>query len=392
MTAVRIAMIVAAGCMMLSFVGCAPSNEAAFGTMETQFRELPMEARRITGPLFWLHGDESKERLQQYVGIVAEGGNGTFTAESRPHQDWMGEGWWRDLAICLEAAKKNDLQMWIFDEKWWPSGEVGGKVPQEFSSKTMVATEQETAGPGKYEADGLGGWYFIALIAGKVTDAGIDADSLVDLGGQNKEGKVVWDVPEGKWKVMRFEWKYSRILGKGANLLVDGADQAATDWYIKTVYQPHYDRFKADFGKTIPGFFYDEPETQGDWGSAVIPMLKERGIDWKKALVAWNFKLAGEQQAAAKYQYQDAFAEAWGKTLFGGITEWCHKHKVQSIGHFLEHSWEYLNPNLCAGNMFQLLKYSDMGAIDAVFAQFVEGKRDPGLWQTPKHASSISHV
>jgi hypothetical protein len=392
MTAVRMAMIVAVVCGSLCTFGCAPSNEAAFGTMETQFRQLPMEARRITGPLFWLHGDESKERLEQYVGIVAEGGNGTFTAESRPHQDWMGEGWWRDLAICLEAAKKNDLQMWIFDEKWWPSGEVGGKVPQEFSSKTMVATEQETAGPGKYEADGLGGWYFIALIAGKVTDAGIDADSLVDLGGQSKEGKVVWDVPEGKWKVMRFEWKYSRILGKGANLLVDGADQAATDWYIKTVYQPHYDRFKADFGKTIPGFFYDEPETQGDWGSAVIPMLKERGIDWKKALVAWKFKLAGEQQAAAKYQYQDAFAEAWGKTLFGGITEWCHKHKVQSIGHFLEHSWEYLNPNLCAGNMFQLLKYSDMGAIDAVFAQFVEGKRDPGLWQTPKHASSISHV
>jgi hypothetical protein len=257
MTAVRMAMIVAVACGMLCTLGCAPSNEAAFGTMETQFRELPMEARRITGPLFWLHGDESKERLEQYVGIVAEGGNGSFTAESRPHQDWMGEGWWRDLAICLEAAKKNDLQMWIFDEKWWPSGEVGGKVPQEFSSKTMVATEQETAGPGKYEADGLGGWYFIALIAGKVTDAGIDADSLVDLGGQSKEGKVVWDVPEGKWKVMRFEWKYSRILGKGANLLVDGADQAATDWYLKTVYQPHYDRFKADFGKTIPGFFYD---------------------------------------------------------------------------------------------------------------------------------------
>ena len=33
------------------------------------------------------------------------------------------------------------------------------------------------------------------------------------------------------------------------------------DWFIQTVYQPHYDRFKADFGKTILGFFYDEPET-----------------------------------------------------------------------------------------------------------------------------------
>ena len=34
--------------------------------MEDLFRELPMEAKRLTGPLFWLHGSESKERLESY--------------------------------------------------------------------------------------------------------------------------------------------------------------------------------------------------------------------------------------------------------------------------------------------------------------------------------------
>ena len=52
-----------------------------------------------------------------YVGKVAEGGNGCFTAESQPHADWLGPGWFRNLAICLEAAKKHDLKMWICDEK-----------------------------------------------------------------------------------------------------------------------------------------------------------------------------------------------------------------------------------------------------------------------------------
>ena len=88
-----------------------------------------MEAKRLTGPLFWLHGSESKERLESYVQKTAESGNGSFTAESRPHRDWLGEGWYRDLAICLEAAKQHDLEMWIFDEKWWPSQMIGGKVP-----------------------------------------------------------------------------------------------------------------------------------------------------------------------------------------------------------------------------------------------------------------------
>jgi len=33
-------------------------------SLENQFHHLPMEARRLTGPLFWLHGDETRERLE----------------------------------------------------------------------------------------------------------------------------------------------------------------------------------------------------------------------------------------------------------------------------------------------------------------------------------------
>src|SRR5512140_3310831 len=85
----------------------ARADEPSPATLEKQFRELPMGARGLTGPLFWLHGDESRERLEMYVAKVAEGGNGCFTAESRPHGDWLGDGWYRDLAVCLKAAKEH---------------------------------------------------------------------------------------------------------------------------------------------------------------------------------------------------------------------------------------------------------------------------------------------
>ncbi len=42
--------------------------------------------------------------------------------------------------------------------------------------------------------------------------------------------------------------------------------------------------------------------------------------------------------------------------------------------------------------MVQLQKYSDMGAIDAVFKQFVPGKKDDSTYQTPKLGSSITHA
>ena len=291
---------------------CAQAAEKSMAEVEKDFTTLPMAARYHTGPLFWLHGTESKARLEEELNAVLESGMGSFIAESRPHKDWLGEGWFKDLATCLDFAKAHAMHMYIYDERWWPSGEVGGKVPQQWGSKVLVAQSTAIAGGKRVELEGYGE-NLVAVIAGRKNKDGIDPDSLIDLTGNVQNGKLVWDAPQGRWSVMKFAWVYGPK--KVNSILVDGASKDAVDWYLKTVYQPHFDHFAQDFGKTIRGYFYDEPETHGDWGTEVIPMLKSRGVDWKKALVAWKFKLAGEDQVAAQYQYQDAKAEAWGKTL-----------------------------------------------------------------------------
>ncbi|NIA13291.1 MAG: hypothetical protein GWP08_04365 [Nitrospiraceae bacterium] len=376
-------------CLVLVLIALTQPVTADIAALEAEFRNPGEQSRKLLGPLFWLHGDESPERLQEYLAIVAEGGNGCFTAESRPHSDWLGEGWFRDLAVCLDSAKRLGLDMWIFDEKWWPSGEVGGKVPKQYASKSLQVKWVDVPGPGACSID-IPKEHLIAVIAGRLSGEKVEGGSLVDLTPQVADTTLAWNAPEGGWRVMVFTWDFQQA---GHRYLVDGASQDAVDWYLDTVYQPHYDRFGAEFGKTIKGYFYDEPETHGDWGTEVIPMLDERGADWMQALVAFKCGLAGpEQEAAAKYQYIDAFAEAWGRTLFGGITEWCHDHGVESTGHFLEHVRTYAHPKKCAYNMVQLMKYTGMGGIDAVFTQFAPGKRDLNLLYTPKLGSSVTHA
>ncbi len=361
--------------------------------MEQLFRELPMEAKRLTGPLFWLHGDESKQRLEMYVQKTAESGNGSFTAESRPHRDWLGEGWYRDLAICLEAAKQHDLEMWIFDEKWWPSQMIGGKVPPQYATKVLVAETVDVDGPKTIDLEGHIGERYVAAVAGRVTDGGaIDGDSLIDLASSIKDGRLTWQAPAGKWQVIKFTHKQGPGLGQGKKPSIDGASQNCTDYFIRTVYQPHFDRFQDDFGKTIPGFFYDEPETRGDWGTELNKVLDEWNVDWKKAYVAHTLKLAGEDDTAAKFQYIDAFAEAWGRTMYGTMSRWCRKRGVKSMGHFMEHGYLYVHPQFCAGDMMRLQKYSDMGGIDLVVRQMYPGQRKRDIYQTPKLGSSITHV
>ncbi len=371
---------------------------ADFAQVEKQFRELPPEARRLTGPLFWLHGDETPETLRRYVGKVAEGGNGSFTAESRPHNDWLGAGWWRDLDICVAEARRHNLEMWIFDEKWWPSQTVANQVPPQYAAKKLAGTFVEVTGPQRFEAAGYRGERYLAAVAGRVDGEGkIIGETLLDLARYNQAGTLRWAVPKGKWRVLKFAHEQAPgvIQGGGKNLSVDGASKDCVDWFLQRVYQPHYDRYRADFGKTIKGYFYDEPETQGDWGTELNRVLAEWKVDWKKAYVAYLFELAGEEQTAAKFQYRDALAEAWGRTMYGGISEWCRQRGVRSIGHFMEHSFLYQRLEFCAGDLMRVQGHGGMGGIDAVFDQFVMGKRvarDYSCWQTPKLGSSISHA
>ncbi len=368
-----------------------PSDWAA---VEQQFRDMPMEARRQTGPLFWLHGDdkETPERLRLFLDKVVEGGNGSFCAESRPHSDWLGPRWWADLDVCLQHARQNDLKMWIFDDAWWPSQTMGKRVPEQYMAKRVNASDKTVTGPARLDEAVDVTDHFVALLAGRDTGDGMDGASLVDLLPLVKDGRIAWDAPEGNWKIIRFGLEIAPVSAQNGQPTLDGASKDCVDWFMKTVYQPHQDHFKDDFGKTIVGFFYDEPETQGDWGTELNATFTERGVDWKKALVAWKFSLAGGEQTAAKYAYYDALFETWGRTLYGAMTNWCESWGGQSIGHFMDHDFLYLNHGLGAGNIFQMQKYSSMGGMDLVVGQLHPGQKKADISQLPKLVSSISHV
>lgn len=361
-------------------------------SLERRFTELPLAECRLIAPFLWLHGDESKECLDTFIEKLAEGHNGSFIAESRPHSDWLGPQWYADVKVCLDQAKKLGMTMWIYDERWWPSQTLGGKVPARYAAKELEATSVSLQGPRLYNAQGLGGEHFVAAIAGRAAKDGIDPASLVDLAPKIKNGSLAWNAPAGNWRVMTFTWRTSKRVNAGGCLSVDGASKECVDWFIKTVYQPHYDHFKADFGKTIVGTFYDEPETDGDWGTELPKIFAERKVDPKKALVAYKFHLGGDEQAAARYAYLDAFHEAWGRTLYGGMLRWCEERKVVNIGHFIDEYGQYLTTDRGPGNIFQMQKYSSMGGMDLICDQLDPGQRTEGIYQLPKLVSSISHA
>ena len=340
-----------------------------------EFQTPQGAVRENTGPLFWLHGDETEARLREYVGRVDESGQGILTIESRPHIDWMRAGWWRDVDIVLDECKKRGMKVMMFDDYWWPSQGMGGKypIPEKYQCRDVKGTVYWShEAPEKVPNE-------VARIVVKEVDKGVF-----------KPG------PDGD-KTIVYTWFTSK--GGYRFPTVNGLDEAAVDWFISQYYQPYYDRYAKEFKDgTIPGFFFDEPQFRAWWGDALAKELKARDENVGELLTALKFKLADpEDQARALFRYHDARAEVWGRTMYGRQSDWCKKHGVYSSGHFLEHANCYYSPVLAGGNVMQQMKYVEVPGVDLVCRQYYPNQRESrkhqiDFGQMPKYASSVAHV
>ena len=52
-------------------------------------------------PFFWQHGEEESV-LREYMKVIYDSNIRAVCVESRPHPDFVGEAWWRDMDIILD--------------------------------------------------------------------------------------------------------------------------------------------------------------------------------------------------------------------------------------------------------------------------------------------------
>ena len=69
-------------------------------------------------PFLWMHG-EDEQTIQQYVRAIHESNLESFCVESRPHPDFAGPLWWRDMEIVLQEAQKMSMKVWILDDTFF---------------------------------------------------------------------------------------------------------------------------------------------------------------------------------------------------------------------------------------------------------------------------------
>ena len=73
---------------------------------------------------------ESHKTIAEYLEKIAGADIHEVCLESRPHPDFCGEGWWRDLRFVIDECKQLGLKLWILDDAHFPTGFANGAVEE----------------------------------------------------------------------------------------------------------------------------------------------------------------------------------------------------------------------------------------------------------------------
>lgn len=365
-------------------------------------------------PFFWQHG-ETESVLREYMQVIYDGNIRAVCIESRPHPDFVGDRWWRDMDIILDEARNRNMKVWILDDSHFPTGYCNGKILEKPDScrrwfltyrvlgevsagceRTWEASEYHSAAP--FEPTWIEDYFHmsfetfsddqcIGVIAVKKNGCG--ENDLVVL--KEREGKIVFSPLEGDWKI--YSCQLTRNRGPHRNYM-NMLDKEACRTLIETVYEPHYAHYKDDFGKTIAGFFSDEPEIgnghlylmdqkiyeQDDqpWSMQLQRDLeKQWGAEYLKYLpLLWDREFDESLTAKVRYGFMDLITRRVEADFSMQIGDWCQEHGVQYIGHLIEDNNQHARCGSSLGHFFRGLAGQHMSGIDDIGGQVIPQGED----------------
>ena len=352
-------------------------------------------------PFFWQHG-ESHENLKNVLDQMREQGIMNFCVESRPPPDFLGNGWWATLDFLIAEAKKYEMKMWILDDAKFPTGYANGKVPQQYRKRYLDYRRYDIAGKGRVELDvsifadirafakdkrHQNDRFLMAVLAENDLreKQAFWEDSLQDVSDHYSEGKLTLQLEGGHYSVFVL---YETDCGEEKTKdYLDPMQKEATQILINEVYEKHYQRYAEDFGKTLVGFFSDEPRfgnTKGTealigrsamplpWNAEVIRRLRETG-NFTEAKLVLLFLGNGEEASCLRQAYMDIVTDLYSKNFSQTIGDWCRAHDVDYAGHTIEDNNAHSRLGYGAGHYFRGIAGQTIAGIDIIGGQIVPG-------------------
>ncbi len=368
-------------------------------------------------PFLWLHG-EDEATLRKMVAVIHGASCRALCVESRPHPDFCGPKWWQDMDIILDEARKRDMKVWILDDSHFPTGFANGALADKPDSlcrqgiythtlsldplagrvSLNLRSEGLMAAPTRQATTPMEEVFFNIpparvfnddrILRAELRQNGRITDLTDSLDGEN----LSFSKEQGPADLAVI--LISRNLGYRRNY-INMTEKDSVRVLIDAVYEPHYQHYAADFGKTIAGFFSDEPEFGNGFMYAFDnPLGCDQDLPWsaevEKALAetlgdSWKSRLFGlwrmdtdPETARVHMAYMDALTSLVSRHFSEQLGDWCRAHQVEYIGHLIEDNGHHCRTGSSLGHYFRALSGQDMAGIDDIGDQVLpQGEDEP---------------
>ena len=341
-------------------------------------------------PFMWMN-KETKQDIVDELTYIKELGINAVMLESRVHSDFCGEKWFEEMDVVMDFARKNQMTVWILDDKSYPSGSANGiytKLGEEYKAHFIIAKRVDVVGESKnvkiiIKLNSSASERLVGTFLCK--RAGRDCFSSIKNVAEYVKGDLLYiDIPDGEYSIISL---IDTTNFAEREYYLDMLSSRSVDKFIDTIYESHYQRYKDDFGKTFMGFFSDEPRFAngrylpslnykhkirsiiGEFGNAYpwSGEVERSFFDLSDVLALW-FTI-GEKTAEIRCRYMEFITDVMASNFPKRLSTWCSERNVCYAGHIIEDNGNHTSLGCSLGHYFKSQRGANMASVDIVLHQ-----------------------
>ena len=278
-------------------------------------------------------GKPARTQIFDYLKSLSDNGIGGAMLYPRSgcELDYLSDEWFSAVGAFIDGAEALGLDIWLYDDFNWPSGDAGGRITQ---NEHLRLRSIRISGKNK----------------GQISCASTNHGSL-------------------------FAEKYF------ADLLSD----EATDLFIKLTHEEYYRRFGKYFGNVIKGIFTDEPAVGYACDEGTVPYYDGLDNDYRDRYASELRSDIDEEKPELAARISELVGERFGKTYTGKLAKWCESHGIALTGHLMCDD-SPLGSTRQSGNYLKNLKNITVPGIDEIYTD-IGGDPTLSLFGAAEYAS-----
>jgi hypothetical protein len=371
----------------------------------TDTTAAPVFHRKGAG-YFWLFNDRCEwETIERHLRAFAAAEN-VMAVSIHPRHGLLvpygGDEWFELVERTCRRAKELGVQVWLYDEDPWPSGNAGGRLTVEHPELAARGIHRFVYDPNVLDDKTI--FYFPTgrlLWCGLVNE---ETGETRELTGRVGVIRRKWNVVEG-WDSRFFYpetplYNFSRCdtldpefaitvpaIPEGMKLMafvarkaafaewsiyngefIDSLNPRATQLYLESTHE-QYKKYVGDlFGSTVEAIFTDEPKwydpnpyTEG----LLEDFQRDMGYDLRPRLHYLFSDSMAPAAVLARLHYRDYIARRFLDAWMRPVAEWCRANGIKLTGHVSPED-DPVEQALCVGNMLPVMKEMELAGIDII--------------------------